>query len=233
MFFHAGGQERTFIMIKQYVKKNGTKAWMFNEYIGTDPTTGKKKIVKKRGFKSEKEAKATLNRMKVDFERGELQTMNRIKFEEVYQLWLEEHRRMVKAGTVVTTKRYARIHVLPLFGDKFVQNIDVLFCQKAVNKWNEHFASAKYPKGIAQQVFDYALTLGYIKDNPMRKVRLPKRSEDLNKIENYYTLEELKHFFKCVDDYGNPKNGIFLSATSLHRCSQERGIGITVGRYRL
>lgn len=197
-------------MIKQYVKKNGTKAWMFNEYIGTDQTTGKKKIVTKRGFKSEKEAKATLNRMKVDFERGELQTMNRIKFEDVYQLWLEEHRRMVKSGTVVTTKRYARIHVLPLFGDKFVQNIDVLFCQKAVNKWNEHFASAKYPKGIAQQVFDYALTLGYIKDNPMRKVRLPKRSEDLNKIENYYTLEELKLFFKCVDDYGNPKMAIFF-----------------------
>lgn len=73
-------------MIKQYVKKNGTKAWMFNEYIGTDPTTGKKKIVTKRGFKSEKEAKATLNRLKVDFERGELQTMNRIRFEEVYQL---------------------------------------------------------------------------------------------------------------------------------------------------
>lgn len=57
-------------MIKQYVKKNGTKTWMFNEYIGTDPTTGKKKIVTKRGFKSEKEAKTTLNRMKMDFERG-------------------------------------------------------------------------------------------------------------------------------------------------------------------
>jgi hypothetical protein len=39
-------------------------------------TPGKKKNVTKRGFKSEKEAKATLNRMKVDFERGELQTMN-------------------------------------------------------------------------------------------------------------------------------------------------------------
>ena len=44
----------------------------------------------------------------------------------------------------------------------------------------------------------------------MRKVRLPKRSEDLDKIENYYTLEELKHFFKCVDDYGNPKMAIFF-----------------------
>lgn len=44
----------------------------------------------------------------------------------------------------------------------------------------------------------------------MRKVRLPKRSEDLDKIENYYTLEELKHFFKCVDDYKNPKMAIFF-----------------------
>lgn len=117
-------------MIKQYVKKNGTKAWMFNEYIGTNPTTGKKKIVTKRGFKSEKEAKATLNRLKVDFERGELQTMNRIRFDEVYQLWLEEHHRMVKAGTVVTTKRYTRIHVLPLLGDNSFRILMCSFARK-------------------------------------------------------------------------------------------------------
>lgn len=197
-------------MIKKYVKKNGTKAWMFNEYIGTDPATGKKKIVTKRGFKSEKEAKTTLNRMKVDFERGELQTLNRIKFSDIYDLWIEEHRRMVKSGTVVTTQRYARLHLLPVFGNKFIQNVDVLFCQKAVNSWDAHFASAKYPKGIAQQVFDYALTLGYIKDNPMRKIRLPKRTDDLAKIDNYYSLEELKHFFECVEDYGNPKMYIFF-----------------------
>lgn len=197
-------------MISEYQKKNGKKAWMFNEYIGTDRTTGVQKYATKRGFRSEREARTTLNRMRSDFERGELQASNRVKFKDVYDIWMEEHRRMVKQGTVVTTKRYARLHVLPKFGNKYVQSIDLLDCQKAVNEWSEHFASAKYPKGIAQQVFDYAILLGYIKENPMRKVRLPKRASDLTKLDNYYNLDELKFFFECLKDYNNPKMAMFF-----------------------
>lgn len=197
-------------MISEYQKKNGKKAWMFNEYIGTDRTTGAQKYATKRGFRSEREARTTLNRMRSDFERGELQASNRVKFKDVYDIWMEEHRRMVKQGTVVTTKRYARLHVLPKFGNKYVQSIDLLDCQRAVNEWSEHFASAKYPKGIAQQVFDYAILLGYIKENPMRKVRLPKRVSDLSKLDNYYNLDELKFFFECLKDYNNPKMSMFF-----------------------
>ena len=183
---------------------------MFNEYIGTDRTTGLQKYATKRGFRSEREARTALNRMRSDFERGELQATNRVKFKDVYDIWMEEHRRMVKQGTVVTTKRYARLHVLPKLGNKYVQSIDLLDCQKAVNEWSEHFASAKYPKGIAQQVLDYAILLGYIKENPMRKVRLPKRASDLSKLDNYYNLDELKFFFECVKDYNNPKMSMFF-----------------------
>ena len=197
-------------MISEYQKKSGKKAWMFNEYIGTDKTTGVHKYATKRGFRSEREARTTLNRMRSDFERGELQATNRIKFKDVYDIWMEEHRRMVKQGTVVTTKRYARLHVLPKFGNKYVQSINLLDCQRAVNEWSEHFASAKYPKGIAQQVFDYAELLGYIKENPMRKVRLPKRVSDLSKLDNYYNLDELKFFFECLKDYNNPKMSMFF-----------------------
>ena len=197
-------------MISEYQKKNGKKAWMFNEYIGTDRTTGVQKYATKRGFRSEREARTILNRMRSDFERGELQASNRVKFKDVYDIWMEEHRRMVKQGTVVTTKRYARLHVLPKFGNKYVQSIDLLDCQRAVNEWSEHFASAKYPKGIAQQVFDYAILLGYIKENPMRKVRLPKRASDLTKLDNYYNLDELKFFFECLKDYNNPKMAMFF-----------------------
>ena len=197
-------------MISDYQKKNGKKAWMFNEYIGTDRTTGLQKYATKRGLRSESAARTALNRMICEFERGELQATNRVKFKDVYDIWMEEHRRMVKQGTVVTTKRYARLHVLPKLGNKYVQSIDLLDCQKAVNEWSEHFASAKYPKGIAQQVLDYAILLGYIKENPMRKVRLPKRASDLSKLDNYYNLDELKFFFECVKDYNNPKMSMFF-----------------------
>ena len=44
-------------MIKKYKKKDGTNAYMFVAYLGTDPVTGKQKRTTRRGFKSEREAK--------------------------------------------------------------------------------------------------------------------------------------------------------------------------------
>ena len=81
----------------------------------------------------------------------------------------------------------------------------MLDCQKLVNQWAEYFNSAKYPKGIAQQVFDYAIKMNIISDNPMRKVKLPKRKETINEVNKFYNTDELKHFFDCVKDYGNMK----------------------------
>ena len=44
-------------MIKQYTKKDGSKAYLFVAYLGIDPVTGKEKRTTRRGFKSEREAK--------------------------------------------------------------------------------------------------------------------------------------------------------------------------------
>lgn len=82
-------------MISEY-QKNGKKAWMFNEYIGLDRTTGVQKYATKRGFRSGEKTRTTLNRMRSDFEREGLQASNRVKFKDVYDIWMEEHRRMVK-----------------------------------------------------------------------------------------------------------------------------------------
>ena len=43
-------------MIKKYKKKDGTTAYMFVAYLGTDPITGKQKRTTRRGFKTERES---------------------------------------------------------------------------------------------------------------------------------------------------------------------------------
>lgn len=44
-------------MIKEYTKKDGSKAYMFVAYLGVDPLTGKQKRTTRRGFKTKREAK--------------------------------------------------------------------------------------------------------------------------------------------------------------------------------
>mgnify|MGYP002648803493 CR=1 FL=1 len=45
-------------MIKKYKKKDGSTAYMFVAYLGVDPITRKQKRTTRRGFKTEREAKA-------------------------------------------------------------------------------------------------------------------------------------------------------------------------------
>lgn len=193
-------------MIQEYKLKDGTKRYKVRVYIGIDSLTGKQKEIVRKGFKSRKEATLAEARLKLEYEEKTFNTKNnKYTFKQIYDLFLVEHKNTVKPGTYATTVRYAKLHILPKIANKKIDSFTVLDCQKLVNQWAEYFNSAKYPKGIAQQVFDYAIKMNIISDNPMRKVKLPKKKEIVNEVNKFYNTDELKHFFDCVKDYGNIK----------------------------
>ena len=193
-------------MIKEYKLKDGTKRYLIKCYMGLDSLTGKRITTTRRGFKTQKEASLAEARLKLEYEEKTFDAKNsKYTFQQIYELFLVEHKNTVKSGTYATTVRYAKLHILPKIANKKIDSFTVLDCQKLVNQWAEYFNSAKYPKGIAQQVFDYAIKMNIITDNPMRKVKLPKRKETINEVNKFYNTDELKHFFDCVKDYGNMK----------------------------
>ena len=193
-------------MIQEYKLKDGTKRYKARVYIGIDSLTGKQKEIVRKGFKTRKEATLAEARLKLEYEEKTFNAKNnKYTFKQIYDLFLIEHKNTIKPGTYATTVRYAKLHILPKIANKKIDSFTVLDCQKLVNQWAEHFNSAKYPKGIAQQVFDYAIKMNIILDNPMRKVKLPKRKETINEVNKFYNTDELKHFFDCVKDYGNMK----------------------------
>lgn len=193
-------------MIQEYKLKDGTKRYKVRVYIGIDSLTGKQQEIVRKGFKSRKEATLAEARLKLEYEEKTFNAKNnKYTFQQIYELFLVEHKNTVKPGTYATTVRYAKLHILPKIANKKIDSFTVLDCQKLVNQWTEYFNSAKYPKGITQQVFDYAIKMNIITDNPMRKVKLPKAKGTVNEVNKFYSTDELKHFFDCVKDYGNMK----------------------------
>ena len=165
--------ERKIIMIQEYKLKDGSKRYLVKVYLGLDSITGKRITTTRRGYKTKKEASLAEARLKLDYENNSyIGKTQKYKFKQVYELFLIEHKNTVKPGTYATTKRYANLHILPKIGNKPMDSFTVMDCQKLVNQWAEYFNSAKYPKGITQQVFDYAIKMDIIQDNPMRKVKL-------------------------------------------------------------
>ena len=191
--------------IRKYTKKDGSTAYMFKAYLGTDELTGKQKYTTRRGFASRKEAQLAISRLKLDIEENGFVKANHDTFEEIYLLWFDSaYVNTVKESTYVKTKEMFRVHILPAFGSMKLNKISVTYCQTTVNKWCDSLAKYRVMKNYVTKVLDYSVTLGLLKDNPMRKITMPKRKEvvDGEKVENYYNKEELQHFLDCIKSDG-------------------------------
>ncbi len=80
-------------MLKQYEKKDGTKAWLFKAYLGIDETTGKKIWTTRRGFATKKECQLAQNRLMIEVEENGFRKKTGETFEEMYKLWFEQYKR--------------------------------------------------------------------------------------------------------------------------------------------
>lgn len=179
--------------IKQYTKKDGTKRWKFEEYLGINPKTGKKDRVKKSNFKTKKEAQLALNRIRNDYEINGLQKEHNETFKEIYDLWYES-KKTVKEATALATERYMRLHALPVLGDYKIAKITPIDAQKITNDWSEKIQTYKLLLQYTSRVIEFAITLDIIQKNPFDRTIRPKPIDKSFKREfKHYTISEVEH----------------------------------------
>lgn len=185
---------------KQYSKKDGSKAWLFQAYLGVDEVTGKEVRTTRRGFSSKKEAQLKLNELMLEFESNGLQKASATTFKEVYLLWYDNYKNTVKESTSMTTERFFNQVILPSFGDIRLEKVDVKFCQKIVNKWAEEYTSYRLLIGYTRKVFEYAVHIEVLKTNPFDKVIRPTKKEKkkVSRIK-FYDLKELEVFLNYLE----------------------------------
>lgn len=187
-------------VLKEYKKKDGTKAWQFQAYLGVDEVTGKEVRTTRRGFSSKKEAQQTLNSLVVDFEKNGLQKAKETLFNEVYQLWFDNYKNTVKEATSMATERHFDNHILPKFGELRIEKVDVKFCQKVVNEWSNDFSVYQSFMRYTSKVFEYAVHLDIIKSNPFSKVIRPtKTAKKKEAVIKFYTKDQLQVFLNHLD----------------------------------
>lgn len=195
------------IRIKEYIKKNGEKAYMFKLYLGTDPDTGKPIRTTRRGFKTTREARLAIADLEVNglqkqevAEEPEIQT-----YEEIYDLWYEEYKSTVKASTLLKTERVFKNHILPAFGEKNILEIKPMDVQNQMNIWHKKLVRASMVMNYAGLVFDYAIRMQLINMNPTKVIKKPVRKKEVtdDKDLNFYDKEELKQFMSALESDNN------------------------------
>lgn len=185
---------------KQYDKKDGTSAWLFQAYLGVDSITGKPIKTTRRNFKTKKEAQLALSHLQVNFHQHGLDTKKDLTFRELYSLWFSQHKQNITATTQQRIEIFFDKHILKEFGDSSVKKITPLYCQKQLNNWAKKYVTYKQMRTYTGLVFNYGILIGVLSDNPMSRTILPKRQQkkSLHESDSYYTKEELKIFLNCL-----------------------------------
>jgi integrase len=179
--------------ITSYTKKDGSKAWQFQTYLGIDELTRKKRFTTRRGFKTKKEAQSTLNKLLVEIEEQGFHDTNVTTFEQLYNQWIDLYETTVKPSTFAYTLYVYNKYILPKFGKLELNRITVSYCQKVLNGWYKQFKCYRAFKGKANILFNYGVSIEVLNDNPMAKTQTPRAKESTKGV-NFYTKDELLNF---------------------------------------
>ena len=201
--------------IKEYTKKDGTKVYRANVYLGVDSLTGKQ-VRKVITAKSEKMCNTKISRAINEFEKNG-QTVRKVSvddFKDIAMLWFDSYKLGVKLRTVQIMQTRLNNYILPALGEYRIDKINSIILQQIVNQWminaSQPLNGAYHrPKGkgkdfkiyfnIVERIFKHALSLGLVKDNPCVNVIVPKvRLESTEKKVKHLTAEQLKIFFEYI-----------------------------------
>lgn len=204
--------------INKYTKKDGSTAYMFNVYVGLN-SKGKNVYRKRQGFKTKKQAQIALAKILEDIEENGFDSKpSVITFQQLYDKWLAQHRLNVKPSTIALNRRFIEGHVLPYLGECKLTDITVIQCQELVNKWfNQGYKQYPYFRKVTAQIMRYGEAMELMPSNPMSKTILPRAKEEEKKLQ-FYTKDEMAHFFKCLEDFGNFKQLAFFRMLAFTGC---------------
>jgi integrase len=176
-----------------------TKKW---EFVFGYNEKGKRKQVRRRGFRTKKEANEKLIELQKEVQDDEYVDVNYITLGNYMMQWLETERIMeCDETTFYNNKLYLKNNIIPRIGDIKLQKLNPMICQEFVHDMHTHgYARNTIDRvcTLIKQSLDRAVIYKYIKENHMRKVKLPKKEK---KEMNIWTLEQVNHFLQST--FGN------------------------------
>lgn len=191
-------------MIKKYTTKHGEIRYLFQTYLGIDPTTGKERRTTRRGFKTMKEAKQAERNLLLDVEENGLPSnqsdgFQDPTFEELASLWLENYKTTVKPSTFENVKSKIEKMTEEHFKEMKLKQVTVTYCQKIAIELSKTYVLYGHYLSVINRIFKYAVLMDIINSNPFDKVIKPK-SRQTQRKGNFLTKEELKEFLKLAQN---------------------------------
>ncbi len=168
---------------------------------------GKRKTIKKRGFKGKTECRLAEAEAKVAWENGSFIDPSKMLYKEYVENWLE-NKQDISPETRDTNEGHLRNHIVPVLGHIPLQKITVLDIENLLialknkrNKNNKPLADGTIKKifNLVQTSFKSALRKELIKKNPFDLLDNGSKPKVSKPKVDYWTVDEVKTFFSKLE----------------------------------
>lgn len=199
--------------IKEYTTKQGEKLYKFQIYLGKNKTTGTSLYIRKRGFKTYKQASIACKEVQEQIKKGvySAKKEKHYKVSDLVKLWLKGYKNTVRESTYASTERILDNHILPDLGNIYLDKLTVPQCMDVVNKWAKIApVSVKKFMNYANIIFNKGVAWHMMPFNPMSTVDCPKVERPEKDFIDFYTKEELEQFLECAKKTASLKVFMFF-----------------------
>lgn len=215
---------------RKYKTKKGM-LWRYQILIGTDTVTGKRKYKTKSGFYTKKEAKLAADEVEKKINNPNFLDNENITFGEVYERWIANYKLTVKESSFYTVELQYKSKILPILGNKKINQITTIECQNLINHWYSiPLKNYKAIFNLITRIFKYAKQLKIVTDDPTSSVIIPKASRQFSNLEysrNYYTRDELKTFLEYAEKHEKYKIYVLFRLLAFSGIRKSEALALT------
>ena len=190
--------------IKSYIKKNGTRAYKFKVYLGSDPITGKRIETTRRGFKTVREAQRALDRLRVDYDKNGWHNSPSLDIktvDELFNAWFDYKKNKVKPTTLANYSHFYNNGIKDHLGTMKLSKLTPYIMQKFLDDSSQRYSHVDVLYIILRQMFEYAVSMEIMDHNIADKVAKPKGHTADHKVkDNFYNKDELSYFLQSAKD---------------------------------
>ena len=162
---------------------------------------GKRKTIKKRGFKTKTEARNAERNAKLEWDKGTYTDPSNILFGEFIEDWLKK-KNDISPETRHTNEGHLRNHVIPSLGSIPLQKINADHIEDFILELQgKGMADGTVRKifNLVQTCFKYAQKRELIGKNPFDLLENGSKPKQSNPKVDYWTKDEVKEFFSNLD----------------------------------
>lgn len=210
--------ERFIMNIKEVIKKNGTKVYRSNVYLGVDSITGKKVKTTVTG-RTKKEVKVKAQQTQIDFKLNgsTIQKAVTVKnFQELADIWIESYKLTVKPQTYEATLSNLRTHIYPVFGNRQLDKITASDIQVFINQLSRYFENFVTIRSIIRRIFQQGILLQLVTNNPARDIILPRRQKKADNKVKFIAPDDLKAFLDNLEKKQYKRYGLYYEYVLYH-----------------